>query len=81
LKRHAEWVVLLYVVTCTVLANWVFPRSSATTPVFMIAIGLTLIFLRSWSTRPLSPARNLIGAIGGVVMVLTGVVWLIVLGL
>lgn len=68
-RRHGEWFVLLYAITVSVIANWAIPYWPPTKPLFLIAIGLPVIFR----------ARNYIWAIIGVAMVLTGVVWLIVL--
>jgi hypothetical protein len=68
LRRHGEWFAFLYAVTVSALFVWVLPHTPATTALFMIAIGLPLIFR----------ARDYI-RIAGVVMVLIGVVGLIVL--
>jgi len=71
LSRHSQWFPLLYGITVSVLANWVLPRTPATTALFTIAIGLPLIFRH----------RHYLWAIAGVVMVLIGVAWLYVLAL
>ncbi len=78
-----EWFPLLYAVTCTVLANWVIPHSSATNPLFLIAIALPLIFPRLvlLQRTDISATRRHIGAMTGGAMVLISVVWLIVLAL
>lgn len=77
MTRRGEWFVLLYVVTVSALANFVLPDSPATNPLFMIAIGLPMIFV----ARTYIDARKYIGVITGVVMALIGVVWLLVLAL
>jgi len=69
LGRHGDWVALAYAVAISVVAVQVIPNWWATNPLMLVAIGLPVIFL----------ARHYWGAISGVVMVLIGVVWLIVL--
>lgn len=71
LLRKCEWFVLLYAVAVSALFVWVFPYTPATTALFTIAIGLPML------VRP----RSHISAVAGVVIVLIGVVWLIVLPL
>ena len=71
LTRQGEWFLFLYSVAVSALFALVLPYTPATTALFIIAIGLPLIF------RP----RTYLGRIIGVVTVPIGVIWLIVLAL
>jgi hypothetical protein len=69
LPRYRQWVLFLYGITLSVLANWVVPHWWATTPLFTIAIGLPAIFL----------GRNYIWRTIGVLLALAGSIWFIFL--
>jgi len=83
-------IALAYASAVCAFALWRFPRSAATVPLILIALGLPLVFrlvprnylygMRSprtlWTTEETWYVQNLIT---GVAMVAVGVVWLLVL--
>ena len=80
---------LIYAAVVSACAIWLVPRSDATVPLLMIALGLPLIFrlvprnylygMRSprtlWTTEEIWYRQNIIT---GIVMVGGGIIWLVV---